>query len=90
MEPIADLPLETDLPRERVLLRRRAPPPSLSSITRTYAESKGFSNLVSSSFLQGAGVMHEVQLKQEAQAGWCAAGWQGLDCPQQETQEAPP
>eukprot|EP00891_Asterochloris_glomerata_P009278 jgi/Astpho2/9278/Aster-x1566 len=43
--PTADLPLETDLPRERLLLRRRPPPSSLSSITRTYAESKGFSNL---------------------------------------------
>ena len=56
--PAADLPLETDLPRDRLLLRRRPPPSSLSSITRTYAESKGFSNLVSSSFLQGAGEMH--------------------------------
>ena len=55
--PAADLPLEMDLPRERLLLRRRPPPSSLSSITRTYAESKGFSNLVSSSFLQGAGEM---------------------------------
>ncbi len=62
--PTADLPLETDLPRERLLLRRRPPPPSLSSITRTYAESKGFSNLVSSSFLQGGGDMHgAIELK---------------------------
>ena len=65
--PTADLPLETDLPRERLLLRRRPPPPSLSSITRTYAESKGFSNLVSSSFLQGGGDMHgAIELKRPA------------------------